>query len=285
MAALGSAALGAGRVTGPGLALLILLPVALAEVAGGVVEAGSLVGRVQAAEARLQAYRTLTPAVSDPAVPARDPRTTEVVAGDLTLGWDGTAVLSDLDLTLAPGEHVAVVGPSGCGKSTLAASLIRFIDPLGGEVRFGEVPLPDLALDSVRRQIGYVDDDPHVFATSLAENVRLARPDASDDDVLEALRAARLGDWVASLPDGLHSWLGDGHGQVSGGERARLGLARSLLLDQSVLVLDEPVAHLDRATAQRLTDDLLDAAGDQTVVWITHSDLGLGRMDRVIDLG
>lgn len=285
MAALGTAALEAGRVTGPGLALLVLLPVALAEVAGGVVEAGSLVGRVQAAEARLEAYRGMLPAVSDPAVPAADPDSRVVRARDLTLGWDGTAVLAGLDLTLTPGEHVAVVGPSGCGKSMLAASLIRFIDPLSGEVRLGDVPLPDLALDSVRREIGYVDDDPHVFATSLAENVRLARPAASDADVLEALRSARLGDWVDSLPDGLQSWLGDGHGQVSGGERARLGVARSLLLDQPVLVLDEPVAHLDRATAQRLTDDLLDAARDHAVVWITHSDLGLERMDRVIDLG
>ena len=144
-----------------------------------------------------------------------------------------------------------MVGPSGSGKSTLAALLLRFLDPVSrARSRLGGVDLRDLALDDVRRLTGLVDDDPHVFATTLVENVRLARPAAPPTPRSRRRSAeARLGPWLDALPDGLDTWLGDGHAQVSGGERARLGVARSLLADQPVLVLDEPTAHLDHATA------------------------------------
>jgi len=161
---------------------------------------------------------------------------------------------------------------------------MRFVDPVRGSVRLGGRPLPELALGDVRRTVGLVDDDPHVFATTLAENVRLARPGATDADVDGALRQARLGDWLDSLPDGLDSWLGDGHAQVSGGERARIAIARSLLADQPVLVLDEPAAHLDGATAEDLAAEVLDGADGRTVVWITHAEAGLDRVDRVVAL-
>jgi ATP-binding cassette subfamily C protein CydCD len=285
ISAAGSDALAAGRVSAPTLALLLLLPVALGDVALGVVEAGALVGRIRAAEARLDRLSRTTPAVHEPPVPAAAPGSHALAVESASLGWDGRRVLDGLDFTLGQGERVAVVGPSGCGKSALAATLLRFVDPIEGRVRIGDRSMRDLALDDVRGRIGYVDDDPHVFATTLVENVRLARPDASDDEVHAALREARLGPWLAALPHGLDTWLGDGHAQVSGGERARLGLARSLLLDQPVLVLDEPVAHLDRDTAELLAGDLLLGSGGRSVVWITHSDIGLDRMDRVIDLG
>ena len=115
--------------------------------------------------------------------------------------------------------------------------------------------------------------------------MRFARPGASDDEVEDALRRARLGRWLDDLPDGLHTWLGDGHAQVSGGERARIALARSLLAEQPVLVLDEPTAHLDHATAEELAAEVLDAAEGRTVVWITHDQVGIDRADRVVDLG
>ena len=202
----------------------------------------------------------------------------------MAAAWGATEVLHDLDLVIEPGERVAVVGPTGCGKSTLAALLLRFVDPVRGSVRLGGQALPELALDDVRRTVGLVDDDPHVFATTLVENVRLARPSATDADVDTALRQARLGSWVDALPDGLDSWLGDGHAQVSGGERARIAIARSLLADQPVLVLDEPAAHLDGATADELAAEVLDAGDGRTVIWITHAEAGLDRVDRVVSL-
>jgi ATP-binding cassette subfamily C protein CydCD len=129
-----------------------------------------------------------------------------------------------------------------------------------------------------------VDDDPHVFATTVVENVRLARPDATDDEVRIALCHAGLGTWLRVLPDGLHTWLGDGHAGLSGGERARLGVARSLLADQPVLVLDEPASHLDHATATALAHELLTGERARAVLWITHTDVGLDLVDRVVDL-
>ena len=285
VAILSADALAAGTVSAPAAALLLLVPVALADVALPVVEAAGLHGRIAAAQARLGGYALMTPAVTE-ATPAADagPDATVAVV-HAALGWADQPVLRSVSLHLDEGTKLAVVGPSGSGKSTLAAALVRFIDPLSGAITLGGRSLADLRVDDVRGAVGYVDDDPHVFATTLAENVRLARPGATDADVRRALRQARLGPWVGTLPDGLDTWLGDGHAQVSGGERARLGLARSLLLDQRVLVLDEPVAHLDAATARALAEDLLDATDGRTVVWITHNQVGLEGMDEVLDLG
>jgi ATP-binding cassette subfamily C protein CydCD len=163
---------------------------------------------------------------------------------------------------------------------------VRFIDPTSGEVLLGGTDLRRLALEDVRRRVGLVDDDPHVFASSVAENVRLARPDATDADVRAALDRACLGPWVDGLPDGLHTHVGAGWREVSGGERARLALARSLLSDPPVLVLDEPTAHLDGATARAVASQMLGAAtrAGRSVVWITHGTVGLEAMDRVLHL-
>ena len=190
----------------------------------------------------------------------------------------------EASLTLASHERVGLVGASGSGKSTVAALLLRFLDPVSGTIRMGEVSTRELSLDDVRRLTGLVDDDPHVFASTLVENVRLARPSATDAEVEDAVRQARLGPWLDTLPDGLDTWVGDGHAQVSGGERARIGIARSLLADQPVLVLDEPTAHLDHATATEVAHEILTGPRARSVLWITHADVGLDLVDRVVDL-
>lgn len=278
-----SALLLTGTVSGPMLALLVLLPLALGEVTSSLADAGALAARTRAAEDRLAELTSREPVVSSPPVPAPVAGSAISVDG-VAAAWDDRVVLDGLDLTLAPGERVAVVGPTGSGKSTLAALLMRFVDPVRGRVRLGGRTLPEVALSDVRATVGLVDDDPHVFASTLVENVRLARPSASDADVEAALRQARLGPWLDSLPDGLDSWLGDGHAQVSGGERARIAIARSLLADQPVLVLDEPAAHLDGATADELAAEVLSGDDGRTVLWITHAEAGLDRVDRVVSL-
>ncbi len=276
----------AGAVTAPMLALVVLLPLALVEVFSPLADAGALAVRVDAAEARLRALERTAPAVSDPPYPRPlPPATPALVAEGVAAGWADRPAFVGVDLGVAPGERVGVVGPSGSGKSTLAATLLRFVDPLAGDVRLAGVPLGALALDDVRARIGLVDDDPHLFASTLAENVRFARPGAGDAEVAAALRRANLGGWLDSLPDGLHTWLGDGGAGVSGGERARLGLARAVLAAPPLLVLDEPVAHLDAATAAAVADDLLADGAGWGVVWVTHADTGLDRMDRIVDLG
>jgi ATP-binding cassette subfamily C protein CydCD len=268
------------------LALLLLVPLALADAVGGLADAGALSVRARAARERLESLAATPPAVADPASPEPVPAGHDVVVHGADLGWTERPVLALDHLVLRPGEHLGVTGPSGSGKSTLAASLVRFIDPIRGEVLLGGTDLRRLALDDVRRRVGLVDDDPHVFASTVAENVRLARPDADDDEVLDALRRARLGEWVDALPAGIHTHVGAGRREVSGGERARLALARSLLADPPVLVLDEPTAHLDGPTARAVAREMLGSAGraGRSILWITHGTVGLDQMDRVVHL-
>ena len=276
----------AGTTSGPMLALLGLLPLALLDVLLPLADAGQLAVRTRAARERLAALACTEPAVTDPAEPVAAGPGRDLAVERVHAGWGEEAVLRDVDLGLPAGSRVAVVGPSGSGKSTLVALLLRFLDPQRGSVALDGRRLDRLALSDVRARIGLVDDDPHVFASTLRENLRLALPGADDAELLAALDRARLTPWVAQLPEGLDTFLGDGHADVSGGERARIGVARALLGDRRVLVLDEPTAHLDSGTAEALAADVLGTSADgRSVVWVTHGRAGLDRVDRVLRLG
>ncbi len=275
----------------PMLALLVMLPIALVDVFVPLADAGALSVRTQAAQRRLDDLAAQEPRVTDPLSPQAAPEPPlGVVTRDLAAGWGEQPAFAGLDLDLAPGHRLAVAGPSGCGKSTLAAALVRFLDPSRGSAHLAgshdERDLRALRLDDVRRLVGLVDDDPHVFASTIAENVRLARPDASDEEVSAALSAAHLDRWLAGLPRGIHTFVGEGHAQVSGGERARLAIARLLLADHPVVVLDEPTAHLDSGTANAIAAEVLgDAGRTRTIVWITHGTAGLDLVDEVLTMG
>jgi thiol reductant ABC exporter CydC subunit len=203
----------------------------------------------------------------------------------LSVTWPGaeTPALHGFDLTVQPGERVAVMGPSGSGKSTLAAALMGFL-PYEGSLRFGGVELAEYDGDDIRRTVGLCSQDAHVFDTTLAENLRLARPGAADDDLARALRWAGLRDWLEALPEGLETRLGEHGRAVSGGECGRIALARCLLADREVLVLDEPDAHLDAATAERVLRTAAAALEGKTTIVITHRPLPEGVVDRVVHL-
>lgn len=275
-----------GSVRGPMAALALLLPLALADVTTPLADAGALSARVGAAKRRLAALTQQAPAATEPATPrALPPNAAEVLLHGASARWAEdarTIALPDLDLTR--GGQIGVVGPSGSGKSTLAAVLARHLDLTSGEHTLGEVPARDLTLADVRATVGHLGDDPHVFASSVLENVRLARPAATDAEVVEALEAAQLSDWVRSLPEGVHTHVGDGAAAVSGGERARIGIARTVLASPPVLVVDEPTAHLDPGTARAVADTLVDAVPGRRLVWITHDGVALDRMDQVVTL-
>ncbi|MDT0201772.1 thiol reductant ABC exporter subunit CydD [Nocardioides sp. AE5] len=283
---LGAPALAAGDVSGPMLALLLLLPLALAESTAALAEAGALRVRTRAAATRVDALLDTLPAVTEPARAAALPAgPTRIHLHQAAASWaPGAPAFTGVDLDLTPGRHIGVTGPSGSGKSSLAMVLARFLDTNSGDHEVNGQPVATSAADDVRRRVGLLGDDPYLFGSTLVENVRLAAPEADDLAVELALRQAHLGPWLEALPEGLHTRIGDGGRAVSGGERARIGLARALLAGRDVLVLDEPTAHLDGATARAVAADLLAANQGRSLVWITHDRIGLDAMDEVLDL-
>lgn len=193
-------------------------------------------------------------------------------------------VLSSFDLRLEPGRRVALVGPSGAGKTTVTNLLLRFLDPQEGRVTIDGRDVRELSQEDVRRTFALAGQEAHVFDSTIRENLRLGRPLATDDELHDALRRARLDEWVASLPEGLDTQVGEEGAQLSGGQRQRLVLARALLADAPVLLLDEPTAHLDPATAEALVADVLAAVHDRSVLLITHRPEGLDLVDDVVRL-
>jgi ABC-type multidrug transport system fused ATPase/permease subunit len=192
--------------------------------------------------------------------------------------------LDGVDLRLEPGQRIALTGPSGAGKTTVTNLLVRFLDPEAGRVTLGGRDLREYRQEDVRRAIAVAGQDSHLFSTTIRENVRLGRMDATDEEIEEVLRRARILDWVRSLPDGWHTLVGEEGRELSGGQRQRLVVARALLANAPVLVLDEPTAHLDSPTAERLIADVIDAASDRSILLITHRSEGLDRMDEVVTL-
>ncbi|MER7755779.1 thiol reductant ABC exporter subunit CydD [Kitasatospora sp. NPDC097643] len=295
----GAAAVGIQGVRGGALApvclaLVVLTPLAAFEAVTGMPLAVQARQRSLAAQARLDEVLGAASPVTEPAAPVPLPaRPLPVAVRGLTVRYPGQAVdaLAGVDLDLAPGRRIAVVGPSGSGKTTLAQALLRFLEPGAGTVTFAAgrpqaVDSRALAGEDVRRVIGLCAQDAHVFDSSLRENLRLARPGADEDELRAALAAARLLEWTERLPDGLDTMVGEHGARLSGGQRQRLALARALLADFPVLVLDEPAEHLDLPTADALTADLLAATEGRSTVLITHRLAGLddGTVDEVLVL-
>jgi ABC-type multidrug transport system fused ATPase/permease subunit len=193
-------------------------------------------------------------------------------------------VLDGFDLSLPAGRKVALVGPSGVGKTTVVNLVLRFLDPVRGRVTLGGCDLRDLRQEDVRRLVAVAGQDSFLFSTSIRENVRLARPDASDEEIERALRQAQLWDWVSSLPEGLDTLVGEEGRKLSGGQRQRVALARAFLADAPILVLDEPTSHLDPETAEALVEDVLLTAEGRSVLLVTHRPEGLALVDEVVAL-
>jgi ABC-type multidrug transport system fused ATPase/permease subunit len=192
--------------------------------------------------------------------------------------------LRGVDLELTPRRRVALVGPSGGGKSTLADVLVRFLPADAGQASLDGFPMERLAGDDVRRVVGLVEQHAHHFDTTLAENLRIGRRSATDDELSGALARVGLGTWVAGLPDGLNTVVGPAGTRLSGGQRQRVAVARALLADFPVLVLDEPTAHLEPTAADALTADLLRLTEGRSTLLITHRLAGLEQVDEVVVL-
>ncbi len=276
-----------GRLDGVALAVVVLTPLAAFEAVTGLPLAVQYRQRVRHSAERVFEVLDAPVPVHEPATPGTppaDPFPLELTGLSARHAGQDRMALADFGLTLEAGRRVAVVGASGSGKTTLAQVLLRFLDVENGMYRIGGVPAWELDGDTVRRFVGLCAQDAHIFDSSVRENLRLAKVGASDEELRDALRRARLLDWVNGLPAGLDTLVGEHGSRLSGGQRQRLALARALLADFPVLVLDEPAEHLDLATADALTDDLLRATEGRTTVLITHRLHGLDAVDEVLVL-
>ncbi|MGW5634729.1 thiol reductant ABC exporter subunit CydD [Streptomyces sp. NPDC003832] len=276
-----------GRLSGVAVAVVVLTPLAAFEAVLGLPLAVQYRQRVRRSAERVFEVLDAPEPVREPQRPRQAPVTPfPVVLKGLTArhaGQDRDA-LTGVDLTLARGRRIAVVGPSGSGKTTLAQVLLRFLDAGTGAYTLGGVDAYAVTGDDVRRLVGLCAQDAHLFDSSVRENLLLAKKDATEDELRDALGRARLLDWADSLPDGLDTLVGEHGARLSGGQRQRLALARALLADFPVLVLDEPAEHLDLPTADALTADLLAATEGRTTLLITHRLAGLEAVDEVVVL-
>jgi thiol reductant ABC exporter CydD subunit len=232
-------------------------------------------------------------AVLETPLPARghrldtpDPSAEALSVEDLRVEYPGRAeaALDGISLTVAPGEILAITGPSGSGKSTLLSVLLGFVSPQGGTVRVGDVELSDLDPEAWRAQVAWMPQRPHLFAASIADNIRLGRLGATRDDVRDAALAAGLGEVIAGRPDGLETMLGERGSGLSVGERQRLALARAFLRDAPLLLLDEPTANLDGMTEDATLEALERLVRGRTVVLVAHRPALVVLADRVIEI-
>ncbi|MGW4905186.1 thiol reductant ABC exporter subunit CydD [Streptomyces sp. NPDC004270] len=286
-ALLGAQGVADGRLSGVAMAVVVLTPLAAFEAVLGLPLAVRHRQRVRKSAERIYEVLDAPEPVREPERPRQIPAAPfPVVLKGLSARHEGQRrdALAGLDLTLQEGRRIAVVGPSGSGKTTLAQVLLRFLDPDAGSYTLAGVDAYGMDSDDVRRLVGLCAQDAHLFDSSVRENLLLARKDATEENLRDALGRARLLDWVDGLPDGLDTLVGEHGARLSGGQRQRLALARALLADFPVLVLDEPAEHLDLPTADALATDLLAATEGRTTVLITHRLAGLEAVDEVIVL-
>ncbi|MFC5722710.1 thiol reductant ABC exporter subunit CydD [Streptomyces gamaensis] len=225
-----------------------------------------------------------TPARSAGQLPAPDPRTSPLRLENVTVRYPGRAApaLDRVTLTVRPGEHVALTGPSGAGKSTLLAALLGFVTPSSGRVLVGGTDLAEADPADWRAHVAWVPQRPHLFAATVADNIRLGRPDASDAEVRAAARAAAAEEFIDELPDGYATLLGERGAGLSAGQRQRIALARAFLRDAPVLLLDEPTSHLDPHSEAEVTRATARLMRGRTTIVVAHRFALLPHVDRIV---
>lgn len=274
-----------GRVSGPVAVMAVIVTLGLIEVWQALPSAWRQLSRTRLAAERVGEMAERRPLLDDTGT-ARPEREGGWSIENLRFGWpDGPQPIFDgLDLKIAQGERLLVAGPSGNGKTTLALLLMRQVDPDAGVIRLDGLDLRDIRPDALRRHIGYLPQQPTLFGDTLAANLRVAAPEAGENELEQALLDAGLGNWLESLERGLETWLDEAGASLSGGEQRRIGLARLMLVDPPLVILDEPTTGLDHTTAAGLSSSLERWLQGRTVVMISHEPECLPDYDRVLRL-
>lgn len=264
------------------VAVVLVLVVAF-EAVLGLPRAGLLYGQAKKAAVRVVAAAESGPLVPDPANPAPMPSRNALAFEHVGFRYapDRQDVFQNLSFQLPEGARIAILGPSGIGKSTIAALILKLQAPTSGQIRLGGVDISQLPAEALRQRIAYLGQTTHLFADTVRNNLLVGNPQASDEILWAALDAAQLGDAVRAMPEGLESWIDEGGGALSGGQGRRLALARTLLMDAPILLLDEPCAGLDSAIEQEFFRVFNTATEGRTVLLILHRLTGCEVLDRI----
>jgi ATP-binding cassette subfamily C protein CydC len=281
---LGSRLVASGEQSGATLALMALTIMAAYETIFGLPSAFQFLSRTRAAGGRLAEIVESQPAIRFNTAVGMLPVHPGVNFEEVSFRYrpDLPWALEDVSFTVSVGRRMAVVGESGAGKSTLVNLLVRFFDPEGGRIAIGGTDIRALSETDLRRMVVVVSQQSHLFSATVRENLLIGRPHADDRELRDALAAARLADFVDGLPDGLDTWVGEAGRLMSAGQARRLAVARAVLRDAPIWVLDEPTEGLDRRTESELTESLLEVTTGRSVLWITHRLTGMERLDGVI---
>ncbi len=280
----------AGGIEGPVLVGLLLAVIGIFEVAGPIMRGASRMGSAMSAAGRIRDVTQARPDMIDPTTPRLLPESGALELDGVTFRYpsrsatQSPAVLDGIELRVEKGERVAILGASGAGKSTLLHLMLRLEDPQAGQVRFGGVDARECTQRDWHRRIALLSQDAPVFLGTLRTNLLIGDASADDAALWRALDAARLGDFVRALPEGLDTWAGETGSQLSAGQARRLCLARALLSPASVIVLDEPTAGLDAAAEASFFNDLERAVAGRSVVLVTHAALPPGAVHRSLQL-
>jgi ATP-binding cassette, subfamily C, bacterial CydC len=275
-----------GRIEGVYLALLPLTAIASFEAVQPLSQALQQLEASQSAGRRLFELIDAEPEITDPVQQCPEPADYGIVIRDLefSYGPDEPPALGGVSLTIPAGGRVAIVGPSGSGKSTLVNLLLRFWEFDKGQIAIGGQDVHAYRAEEVRQMIGVVSQDIYLFNATIQDNLLLANPEATDEQIVAACRQAQLHDFIATLPSGYDTLIGENGLLLSGGERQRLAIARAILKEAPVLVLDEATANLDAATAQNLMQSLEPFMTGRTVLLIAHRGAGMPGVDQIITL-